>query len=200
VSPDFVLEPLDADHDGAAFSCGQEALDRYIKEQAGQDARRRIAAVFISRAAGTVTVNGYYTLATFGIAPDSLPPEVTKRLPRYDQFPATRIGRLAVDRSCQGKGVGRRLLMDALDRSARMARHIASMAVVVDAKDDEARGFYERYGFRRFQDYAYRLYLPITTIERLLEAHVGPASAVPLTESNTQSEAKVKSASSQKTP
>jgi GNAT superfamily N-acetyltransferase len=169
VSPEFILEPLSSHHDRAAFSCGQEALDRYIKQQAGQDLRRRIAAVFVACPAGTHTVAGYYTLATFGIAPTSLPQTETKRLPHYDQFPATRIGRLAVHQLQQGKGLGKLLLMDALDRSARTASQIAAMAVVVDAKDDAARRFYEAYGFRRFEDDEYRLFLPITTIDRLLE-------------------------------
>lgn len=114
------------------------------------------------------TVAGYYTLAAFGITPASLPSEVTRRLPRYDQFPATRIGRLAVDRRYQGQGLGQRLLMHALESGYRAAPEIAAMAVVVDAKDDAARRFYERYGFERFLDDEYRLYLPMATIEQLV--------------------------------
>ena len=165
---DLLFEPLGAGHDRAAFSCGVESLDRYLKQQASQDLRRRVAAVFVAREPTSSVITGYYTLAAFGIAPASLPPEIAKRLPRYDQLPSTRIGRLAVDQRHQGQGIGRRLLMDALDRSYQMAPSIASMAVVVDAIDDTARHFYARFGFQRFLDDEYRLYLPMATIAPLV--------------------------------
>lgn len=165
---ELVFEPL-GDHDRAAFSCGSEPLDRYLKQQASQDLRRRVAAVFVAREPTVAAIAGYYTLAAFGITPASLPPEMTKRLPRYDQLPATRIGRLAVDRRYQGQGLGRLLLMHALEQSYRQAPQIAALAVVVDAKDDNARRFYERYGFARFLDEDYRLFLPMLTIGQLVE-------------------------------
>lgn len=169
MSPDFVFEPLGADHDRAAFSCGSAALDRYLAEQAGQDLRRRVAAVFVAHEPASPAICGYYTLAAYGIAPTALPSTVTRRLPRYGQLPATRIGRLAVDRRYQGRGLGRDLFMDALGRSLEATQQIASWAIVVDAKDDNARRFYERYGFQRFLDDAYRLYLPMATVKHLLE-------------------------------
>lgn len=165
---DVVFEPLGTDHDRAAFSCGSEPLDRYLKQQASQDLRRRVAAVFVAHEPGSPLIAGYYTLAAFGIAPSSLPPALTKRLPRYDQFPATRIGRQAVDQRYQGHGLGRDLLMAALEQSYRQAPQIAAMAVVVDAIDDTARRFYERFGFQRVLDDEYRLYLPMATVEQLV--------------------------------
>lgn len=113
-------------------------------------------------------IAGYYTLAAFGIVPASLPSEFSRRLPRYDQLPATRIGRLAVDRRYQGQGLGRDLLMAALEKSYRQAPQIAALAVVVDAIDDHARHFYERFGFQRVLDDEYRLYLPMATVEQLI--------------------------------
>lgn len=169
---EVVFEPLGDDHDRAAFSCGVETLDRYLKQQAGQDIRRRVAAVFVAHEPAVTTVAAYYTLSAFGIAPASLPAEVTRRLPRYDPLPATLIGRLAVDQRYQGQGLGRQLLMDALERSASLASHIASMAIVVEAKDDAARGFYERYGFRRFLNREYRLYLPMATVAQLVQGEL----------------------------
>ena len=166
---DLVFEPLNDHHDRAAFSCGVEALDRYLKQQASQDLRRRVAAVFVAHEPSAPGVAGYYTLSAFGIAPGALPPEITRRLPRYDPLPATLIGRLAVDRRYQGQGLGRQLLMDALERGFSLTPQIASMAVVVEAKDDAARAFYERFGFQRFLDREYRLYLPMTTVARLVQ-------------------------------
>ena len=168
MSVELVFEPLGADHDRAAFSCGVAPLDRYLIQQASQDVRRRVAAVFVAHETAETALAGYYTLAAFGIAPASLSSELTRRLPRYDQYPATRIGRLAVSQRYQGQGVGRRLLVHALEASYRAAPEIAALAVVVDAKDDNARRFYERYGFQRFLDDEYRLYLPMATIEHLI--------------------------------
>jgi hypothetical protein len=160
-----VVEPL-GDHDRAAFSCGVEALDRYLRQQATQDMRRRVAAVFVLRTVASPAILGYYTLSATGVQPADLPPEVTRRLPRYDSFPATLIGRLAVDRLTQG--LGKVVLLDALARSLRQSAEIAALAVVVDALSDAARRFYEHFGFQLFLDREDRLYLPMKTIEQLL--------------------------------
>lgn len=164
---DYVFEPLSQDHNRAAFSCGVEPLDRYVRQHASQDIRRRVAAVFVAHESMSNVVCGYYTLSAFGINPVSLPTEITRRLPRYDSLPATLVGRLAVDQDQQGQGLGRQLLMDALERSLQATEQIASMAVVVDAKDDAARRFYERFGFQRFLDNDYRLYIPMATVGQL---------------------------------
>jgi ribosomal protein S18 acetylase RimI-like enzyme len=80
------------------------------------------------------------------------------------------LGRLAVDQRHQGRGWGKVSLLDALRRGLQHRTQVAAMAVVVDAKDDAARVFYERYGFRRFLDNEYRLYLPMKTVEQLFAA------------------------------
>jgi len=162
-----IFEPLGAEHDRAAFSCGVEALDRYLRQQAGQDARTRVAAPFVLHQVGSPQIIGYDTLSAVTIELPELPPDLTKRLPRYPQLPAVLIGRLAVDRRFAGQGWGSVLLLDALRRSLEQSSHIAAMAVVVDAKDDAARAFYERYGFQQLGDRPNRLFLPMKTIEQL---------------------------------
>jgi GNAT superfamily N-acetyltransferase len=161
------IEPLGKDHDRHPFSCGIEALDRYLRRQAGQDARRRVAAPFVLVEARGKTVVGYYTLSQMGIELGALPDDIAKRLPRYPMVPATRLGRLAVDHRYQGQGLGEYLLMDAMHRSWRSSKQIASFAVVVDAKDDSARAFYERFEFRRFPEHVRKLFLPMSIIEKL---------------------------------
>jgi len=94
-----------------------------------------------------------------------LPETTARRLPAYPLVPATLLGRLAVDRRHQGKGYGRFLLADACFRAVRS--EIASFAMVVDAKDDGARGFYEREGFLGFPDQPMRLFRPMADIRRL---------------------------------
>jgi GNAT superfamily N-acetyltransferase len=160
-------EPLADHHNRADFSSGVEQLDRYFRQQASQDVRRKLAAVFVLYDARADRVVGHYTLSATSIAPPSLPSEAVKRLPRYGALPAVLLGRLAVDVRYRGQGFGRLLLFDALRHALAESEQIAAMAVVVDAKDDAARSFYERYGFPRFVDDAFRLFLPMADIRPL---------------------------------
>lgn len=160
------IELLSQRHDRAAFSSGNDDLDRYFREQAGQDQRRRLSAVFVLYDVANDSVAGYYTLSACEIELNSLPNEMAKRLPRRP-VPATLIGRLATDLRYRGQGLGGMLHVNALTRAASASRGIGAMAVIVDAKDDQARGFYERYGFQRFADDPYRLFLPMADAERV---------------------------------
>jgi GNAT superfamily N-acetyltransferase len=110
-------------------------------------------------------VGGYYTLSATAVKLADLPDQTVRRLPRYPLVPATLLGRLAVDRRFQGKGYGRFLLADALYRVAR--NEIASFAVVVDAKDEAARRFYERESFLPFADQPMKLFRPVADIKQL---------------------------------
>ena len=112
-------------------------------------------------------VLGYYTLSASIITTDGLPAQLAKKLSRYPQLPVTLLGRLAVDQTQKGKGLGEFLLMDALYRSLQAAAEIAAMAVIVDAKDNAAAAFYQRYGFIPLQKKPARLFLPIKTVAGL---------------------------------
>lgn len=160
------VEPLGKQHDRSGFSCGIEPLDRYLREQAGQDARKRVAAPFVLCEGKSVEVVGYYTLSALSVDVGEWPNDVATKLPKYPLVPATLLGRLAVDARLRGKGAGEHLLMDALRRALDASRNVASVAVVVDAKDDSAVSFYERYGFIRFIDQPRRLFLPMAVIQR----------------------------------
>lgn len=165
--PHYEVKPLASEHDRTAFSCGVEPLDRYFRDQAGQEMRRNVAAVFVLRVLDSSAVAGYYTLSAMSLEPTELPLDLIKRLPRYPTLPALLIGRLAVDRRYQGQGIGRALLMSALSRSLNLRSEVGAIGVVVDAKDDVARQFYAYYGFQPFLNRPYRLFLPMKTIERL---------------------------------
>ncbi len=162
----YTIELLNAEHNRADFHCGLEALDRYLREQATQDLRRYVATPFVLDDLDALRIAGYYTLAATSIQVEDLPVQMRKKLPRYPLVPATLLGRLAVDERYQGQGLGAFLLVDALRRS--LTNEIASMAVVVDAKDDRTRTFYEYHRFTPFPDRPNRLYLPMATIAKRL--------------------------------
>ena len=169
--PNFRVEPLDRKrHDRAAFSCDVEILDRYLKQQASQDVEKRVAAVLVLTPDGS-TIAGYYTLSQYAVSVDHLPEQVLKRLkpPRYPELPATLLGRLARDVAFKGQKIGELLLMDALKRSLDHSQAIASVGVVVDAKDHRASLFYESYGFVGLPEHPNRLFLPMATIAKMFE-------------------------------
>ncbi len=111
------------------------------------------------------TIAGYYTLSSTSVQLAELPEQPLRKLPKYPRVPATLMGRLAVDRRLQGKGYGRLLLADALYRSARS--EIASFALIVDAKDDSARRFYERESFLPFSEQPMKLFRAMADVKRL---------------------------------
>jgi GNAT superfamily N-acetyltransferase len=165
---DWVIEPLRSDHIRASFSCGNPSLDRYLREQAGQDLRRGCAMPFVLMSkSGETAVLGYYTLSSYGIDAGELPVEIAKKLPRYPLIPATLLGRVAVDRSLQGRGAGEFLLMDALYRALVQSAEIAAAAVVVDAINAPAAKFYNHFGFVAFPAIANRLFLPMKAVADL---------------------------------
>jgi predicted GNAT family N-acyltransferase len=162
----FRIEPLGPAHDRAAFSCGIEALDRYLHTQASQDVQKHAAVCFVLTPDGT-TVTGYYTLSQYAVDLVKLPAEVAKRLPKYPEVPATLLGRLAVSQNYRGQKLGEFLLMDALYRCWQQSKWVASAAVVVDAKNEAARRFYEHFDFLSLPGSPHRLFLPVRTIGTL---------------------------------
>jgi GNAT superfamily N-acetyltransferase len=172
VKRELYIESLNDQHDRSSFSCGNDDLDRYFRTLAGQDARRRLSTVFVLIDVAGGDIAGFYTLSACQIDPRSLSPKLAQRLPRRP-LPATLIGRLGVDLRFRRQGLGGFLLIDALVRAVRGSREIGALAVVVDAKDDSARSFYERYGFQRFEDDAYRLFLPMSDAERTVSRALG---------------------------
>jgi ribosomal protein S18 acetylase RimI-like enzyme len=163
VTPPFLVEPLGPAHDRAAFRSGVEALDRYFREQASQDVKRRATACFVAIEADSGQVAGYYTLAAAGVPLVDLPDDLVKRLPRYPLVPVARLGRLAVAEPYQGRKLGAALVWDAVARSIRS--EVAVAAVVVDAKDEAAESFYRHLGFVALAGAGRRLVLPLSKLK-----------------------------------
>jgi ribosomal protein S18 acetylase RimI-like enzyme len=173
-SPGLHFAPLGKEHDRATFSCGSPELDRWFRTQAGQEERRGVTRVVV--ATDDLGVAGFYTLSMFSLAMDSVPAEVSRRLPRYRDIPAALIGRLARAQRLSGMGVGERLVTHALEQILTTSRTIAAFTVVVDAKDRAAATFYERLGFIELPKRPGRLFMLLETAAAARRASVRPGS------------------------
>lgn len=136
---EYSIELLNQNHDRERFDCGVEVLNRYIKQQAGQDLKRNLSVVFVlTSIQNKKQVIGYYSLSSVSIVLQEIPEAIQKKLPFYPNIPATLIGRLAIDQTFQRKRLGEFLLIDALVRSYKASLTVGSWAVAVDAIDEKA--------------------------------------------------------------
>ena len=172
----FRIEPLGSQHDRAAFSCGKESLDKYLKTQAGQAVAKNLAAVFVYTDGQQIA--GYYTLSSFAVKLDEIPDALAKKLTRMPVVPATLVGRLGRNLEFRGQGVGEILLIDALKRAYHNSKHVASWAVIVDVKDSDAERFYSRFGFIKFPTIDKRMFLPMTSIAELFAEEDAPGPSM----------------------
>jgi uncharacterized protein (DUF1778 family) len=155
-------------HDRSTFSCSAPDLDRYIRDHASQDVKRNVARVFVTVAPEDPTARGYYSLSAASFRREPLPAKQAKRLPRIQCRPPCS-GASRWDAGMKGKGLGAFLLFDALNRVLLATQTLAVHALVVDAKDEAAAGFYRKYGFVAFPSEGQRLFLPMATVRRLVE-------------------------------
>ena len=157
-----------ARHDRQGFSCGEPSLDAYLQTQASQDVKRRAAALYVATNEQTRSISGYYTLSACSVLLTGMPVNTQKKLARYPDVPGALIGRLAVDTRYKGTGLGAALLRDALHRCLDQSQNLAIAVVVVDALNNSAERFYERYGFLLLDGTSSgrRLFLPLATIRQ----------------------------------
>ncbi len=149
-------------HERPSFDCGEEALNVYPRTQATQDTRRHVANCIVAVEATSGQIAAYYTLSAASISNTDLPPDESKLLPRY---PAVRMGRLAVYGRFQRRGLGAAILADATARVIQS--DIAAFMLVVDAKNDAAVAFYQRYEFRLITGSPRTLFLPLATARKI---------------------------------
>lgn len=162
-----MVELLDKKHNRDDFDCGKELLNNYLKNQAGQDIKRKLSACFVLAESTSNQIQGYYTLSNNSIPLSSFPDHIQKKLPRsYISIPTTLLGRLAIDTKYQGKGIGKILLIDGLKRSYEISQEIGSFAVVVDPIDEEAEKFYEKYDFIKLPDSG-KMFISMKTLTQL---------------------------------
>jgi GNAT superfamily N-acetyltransferase len=161
----YHIRPLDTTINAASFQCGHEALDDYIRRYASQDVRRNIARVFVAIPENAPQQpSGFFTLSAGSVSCSSLPASLARKLPRYP-VPVALIGRLAVDKKYQGKGLGSILLADACQKVSQASSVLAVAGIIVDAKDDTAISFYKHFGFIPLQGQTDRMLLPASVFQ-----------------------------------
>ena len=156
--------PLDAGHDVSAFSCGEPALDDWLKQRAVANQSTGASRTYMVCEGNAVV--GYYALAVGAISHSEAPGRVKRNMP--DPIPVMLLARLAVDARQQGQGVGADLLRDAAIRTIQAADIAGIRAIVVDAISDDAARFYERWGFVRSAVLPMRLIASLSDLKKAL--------------------------------
>ncbi len=164
-----LVEPLTRDHDREHFDCGSAPLNAFLRQTARQHQEKGISRTFVLTegvATGAKPVLGFFTLAATEGWTENLPPNLAKRFP--SRIPAIILARLAVKKDRQGQGLGSALIAEAVTRVAALAEHLGVAGLLVDAKDEAAAAFYQKYGFTPLVSDPLRLFLPVATIRDLV--------------------------------
>jgi len=165
----YISKIIDSNDNKSSFNCGQIQLDNYLKFQSSQDFKRKLSVCFVLNNEENNQIVGYYTLSNYSIPLDFIPIELKNKLPNsYNQIPVTLLGRFAIDKSHQNKGIGKLLLIDALKRCYFTAMTIASFAIIVDPIDENATEFYKKFGFILLPD-AGKMFLPMKIVSELFK-------------------------------
>lgn len=155
------ISKLDKSHNRKAFDCGNEAINRFIKQLASQMLKRHEVIIYVAHEGNTVA--GFYTLSANQIE-QADDPDALKKQSKHTPIPCVLLGRLAVDNNFQGMGLGGDLLLHALKTTKQLSQTLGIAFMVVDAKDDKAKSFYEAFGFIELQNKPLRLCYPVVSI------------------------------------
>ena len=170
------VELLSRAHDRASFDCGSEALNVYLRQTARQHTERGISRTFVladETAAEPKPILGFFTLNICQLRAEQLPPELARKLPR--EISGLKLGRLAIARDRQRQGLGGVLLVAAMRKVIEVFESAGGIGLFVDAKDEAARSYYERFGFIPLSDEPLQLFLPLQSLrEALADANQQP--------------------------
>lgn len=163
------IELLAKFHDREGFDCGSEPLNLFLRQTARQHADRGISRTFVlveEDATKPKPILGFFSLNICQIKSESLTPQEGKKLPR--DVSGVRLGRLAVARAHQRQGIGKVLLIGAMERFLDIFNNAGGIGLFVDAKDQDARRYYEQFGFVSMPSNELELFLPMKTIQEAL--------------------------------
>lgn len=166
---DWAEEPIGRHHDRKHFDCGAADLNEYLARYARQNHVSGGAKTFVAVCpAEPARVLGFYSISPGAIEFARVPANLARKVGRYD-VPIFRLGRLAVDRSVQGQGLGGELLLAAGARALSVAAEVGGVALAIDAKDENAVCWYERFGAQPLLDDPLKLVLPLRVIADAIE-------------------------------
>lgn len=163
----MVILPLALQHNRSGFDCGVDEMNRYLRENANQDAEKNLSRTFVAlRNNESTAIVGFYTLAIRTVTWSHLPdarPKISERYP----LPVILFAQLAVDVRFQRQQIGERLLMNAQARVDRLSRETGVYAMILDARTESLARWYEQYDFRRRKDGPLQMYKSIRAIRKL---------------------------------
>ncbi len=158
----YNIEILLPAHDRDSFDCEEESLNDFLKRFARQNNEKGLGRTYVAILPGENKIFGYYTISSGAVSFANLP----ENLPRYP-IPVAHLGRLAIDKTAKGQGLGKALLIDALKRIAEVSEQLGIYAVEVYALNEAAKNFYLKFGFTELKDDLFHLYLPMKIVRRL---------------------------------
>ena len=170
----IIIELLDPKkHDRTAFSCGVDRLDNFLKRTAKKHQTENFTRVWIARYSGQAAILGFYAMNAHSLGSNDLPDHLTKNAPQHGQIPAAYLSMIAVDHRHQNQGIGRILLVNALNRAERVADEMGLAAVILDVIEDSGteameklHAFYAHMGFQSFSLYPLRMFVSIKAVRR----------------------------------
>jgi ribosomal protein S18 acetylase RimI-like enzyme len=168
------IERLEKSHDREGFDCGSEPLNLFLKQTAGQHAARGISRTFVLVEDGAPeprAILGFFSLNLCQIKSESLSPDEARKLPR--NVAGIRLGRLAVAKDYQKQGIGKILLVAAMRKFIEIFNAAGGIGLFVDAKDRDAKRYYEQFGFISLPSNELELFMPLKTIREALDEKSG---------------------------
>lgn len=166
--PRWREEPIGRHHDREAFDCGSRELNEYLRRYARQNHQSGGAKTFVAVPSERhPQILGYYSISPASVEFARVPATLTRKLGRYE-VPAFRLGRLAVSLPVQGQRIGAALLFAAGRRALSVAVEVGGVALAIDAKDERAAHWYERFGAMPLLDDPLKLILPLSSIRDAL--------------------------------
>ena len=164
-----IIELLDNTHNRTSFDCGNEYLNRYLQQTARQHNQKGISRTFVltdTASEKPKIIIGFFSLSLCEVRSEKLPPSLAKKYPLT--VPGVKLARLAVDINWQVKGIGKILMIEAMDRALTIADNVGVVGLFVDAKDEKAKNYYTRYGFISLEDKPLEMFLPLATIRQII--------------------------------
>lgn len=161
------IEPPGPGHDREGFDCGSAELNDYLKKTARQHVEKGLSKTFVLVDDGAPErILGFLTLAVCEVQAQTLPPKLAKKYPQH--VPAAKLARLAVAKDRQREGLGKLMMVHALHQAIRVSDSVGIIGFFVDAKNEDARRYYEQYGFMALPVNPLKLFLPLATLKQAL--------------------------------